>query len=151
MKQDARTTLAKNATHLFEGTVRKHQCLSISKVRGKDPNFFILTHISCVRPKNLQPSHSFKYRGISYFIQRAKETHGGDLHCVIASGGNAALAAACAAHILQVKCTVFIPEGVTKSTLDLLKRESAEVVVTGRFYAEALEAAKQVVATDSNA
>lgn len=108
-------------------------------------------HISHVRPKNLQPSHSFKYRGISYFIQRAKETHGGDLHCVIASGGNAALAAACAAHILQVKCTVFIPEGVTKSTLDLLKRESAEVVVTGRFYAEALEAAKQVVATDSNA
>lgn len=108
-------------------------------------------HISHVRFKNLQPSHSFKYRGISYFIQRAKETRGGDLHCVIASGGNAALAAACAAHILQVKCTVFIPEGVTKSTLDLLKRESAEVVVTGRFYAEALEAAKQVVATDGNA
>lgn len=46
---------------------------------------------------------------------------------------------------------MFIPEGVSKSTLDLLKREGAEVVVTGRFYAEALEAAKQVVAKDSKA
>lgn len=73
------------------------------------------------------------------------------MHCVIASGGNAGLAAACAAHILQVKCTVYIPEGVTESTLTLLERESAEVVVIGRFYAEALNAAKRVVETDFNA
>jgi L-serine/L-threonine ammonia-lyase len=70
---------------------------------------------------------------------------------VIASGGNAGLAAACAARILQVRCTVYIPEGVTESTLALLKQEETEVVVIGRFYAEALNAAKQVVKTDSNA
>lgn len=70
---------------------------------------------------------------------------------MIASGGNAGLAAACAARILQVRCTVYIPEGVTESTLALLKQEETEVVVIGRFYAEALNAAKQVVKTDSNA
>ncbi|KXN82538.1 L-serine dehydratase/L-threonine deaminase [Leucoagaricus sp. SymC.cos] len=101
--------------------------------------------------ENLQPSYSFKYRGISYFIQKAKEAHGNDLHCVIASGGNAGLAAACAARILEVRCTVFIPEGGTESTLALLKRENAETVVIGRFYAEALNAARDVVANDSNA
>lgn len=101
--------------------------------------------------ENLQPSYSFKYRGISYFIQRAKQRHGNDLHCVIASGGNAGLAAACAARILKVKCTVYIPEGVAEGTLAFLKQENAEVVVIGRFYAEALDAAKRAAATDVNA
>jgi len=70
---------------------------------------------------------------------------------VIASGGNAGLAAACAARVLKVKCTVYIPEGVTEGTLALLKQEGAEVVVIGRFYAEASEAAQRAAATDVNA
>jgi len=70
---------------------------------------------------------------------------------VIASGGNAGLAAACAARTLEVKCTVYIPEGVTEGTLALLKQERAEVVVIGRFYAEASEAAQRAAATDINA
>ncbi|KAL0947166.1 hypothetical protein HGRIS_013293 [Hohenbuehelia grisea] len=101
--------------------------------------------------ENLHPSHSFKYRGISHFAQTAKEIHGTDVHLIIASGGNAGLAAACAAKALGVRCTVFIPEGVTASTLDLLKRQEAEVIVHGSFYLQALERAKEVVNSDEKA
>jgi L-serine/L-threonine ammonia-lyase len=73
------------------------------------------------------------------------------VHLVIASGGNAALAAACAARSLQVRCSVYIPNGVAQSTLDLLRRENAEVVVGGQHYAEALRAAKTVVDDEDNA
>jgi L-serine/L-threonine ammonia-lyase len=94
---------------------------------------------------------SFKSRGISFFVQRAKEAHGPSVHLVIASGGNAALAAACAARSLEVRCTVYIPDGAAQSTLNLLRRENAEVVVGGQHYAEALQAAKQVVDAEENA
>ncbi|KAJ7063083.1 tryptophan synthase beta subunit-like PLP-dependent enzyme [Mycena amicta] len=86
---------------------------------------------------------SFKSRGMSFFVKRAKEVHGPALHAVVASGGNAALAAACAARSLDVRCTVFIPAGAAQSTLDLLANENAQVIVGGKHYAEALRAAKQ--------
>lgn len=70
---------------------------------------------------------------------------------MIASGGNAGLAAACAARVLKVRCSVFIPEGATQTTLDLLRREKAEVVVIGRHYAEALEVARGAVDKEINA
>ncbi|KDQ59473.1 hypothetical protein JAAARDRAFT_33046 [Jaapia argillacea MUCL 33604] len=100
--------------------------------------------------ENLHPSQSFKYRGISHFINHAKATHGPDLHCIIASGGNAGIAGACAANVLKVKCTVYIPEGVSRQTLDFLKKEGAEVVVAGKFYAEALKRAEEAVRSDPN-
>ncbi|KAH9483729.1 Serine dehydratase-like [Psilocybe cubensis] len=101
--------------------------------------------------ENLHPSHSFKYRGISHFIQKAKKDLGPDVHVVIASGGNAGLAAACAAKSLGLKCSVFIPEGVTATTLALLKREGAEVIVGGRQYSEALKRAEELVAKEPHA
>jgi L-serine/L-threonine ammonia-lyase len=99
----------------------------------------------------LHPSHSFKYRGISLFVQKAREAHGPLVHLVIASGGNAGLAAACAARALEVRCSVFIPEGATQRTLDLLRREKAEVIVIGRYYSEALKVARDVVDQEANA
>ncbi|TFK42925.1 tryptophan synthase beta subunit-like PLP-dependent enzyme [Crucibulum laeve] len=95
--------------------------------------------------ENLHPSHSFKYRGISHFIKKAKQQHGPSVHIVIASGGNAGLAAACASHTLGVECSVFIPEGVSPSTLDILRREKAKVIVIGQHYSEALVAARDLV------
>lgn len=101
--------------------------------------------------QNLHPSHSFKYRGISHFIKKAKEESGPSVHLVIASGGNAGLAAACAARALKLKCSVFIPEGVAQKTLELLRVENADVIVQGRFYAEALKAAQEMVAKEPQA
>ena len=70
---------------------------------------------------------------------------------MIASGGNAGIAAACAARRLGRPCTVFIPDGASPSTLALLKSEEADVVVQGRFYAEAVGAAKALVEKEDHA
>ncbi|KAL1742798.1 tryptophan synthase beta subunit-like PLP-dependent enzyme [Schizophyllum fasciatum] len=101
--------------------------------------------------ENLQPSHSYKYRSIANFVRWAKEKHGPNTHAVIASGGNAGLAAACSANILGVKCTVFLPEGAAQNTIDLMEGQNAQVVVKGRFYAEAFKAAQEAATGDEHA
>ena len=53
--------------------------------------------------------------------------------------------------MLKVRCTVYIPESVAERTLFLLKQEGADVVVGGRVYARALEAAMENVNREPNA
>jgi len=101
--------------------------------------------------ENLQPSHSFKYRGVTHFIQQCKSKHGPDVHCIIASGGNAGLAAACAARRVGVKCTVYLPITASQRVVDYLGKEEAEVVLGGRIYAEALAEAQKAAALDEKA
>ncbi|KAI9064197.1 tryptophan synthase beta subunit-like PLP-dependent enzyme [Trametes sanguinea] len=99
----------------------------------------------------LQPAQSFKYRGISHFAQHALRTQGPDVHLIIASGGNAGLAAACAANVLHVRCTVYLPHGVNQSTIDFMRKEGAEVIIEGNYYLQALQAAKKAVEGKSKA
>ncbi|KAI0085474.1 tryptophan synthase beta subunit-like PLP-dependent enzyme [Irpex rosettiformis] len=99
----------------------------------------------------LQPSYSFKYRGISRFIQLAIRTHGPSVHCIVASGGNAGLAAACAAKVLGLKCTVYLPAGAIPAILAFFAQEGAEVREVGKCYQEALAAAQDAVAAEENA
>ena len=101
--------------------------------------------------QNLQPAHSFKYRGISLFAQRCKAKYGPSVHLVIASGGNAGLAAACAAKFLGIGCSVFLSEDASRSTVSLLKREGAQVVLAGHCHAQALLHAEEAVRHDPNA
>jgi L-serine/L-threonine ammonia-lyase len=101
--------------------------------------------------KNLQPSQSFKYRGISLLIRRCKATHGDDLHVIAASGGNAGIAVACVANELGIKCTVFIPKGASPDTVNYLKRERSEVVIEGDYYLQALRSAEDAVAVNPHA
>ena len=78
-------------------------------------------------------------------------THGPTLRVVCASGGNAGLAAACAAQVLGVPCTIYLPNGVDARTHAFLHNVGAEVVAVGRFYVEALRAAEAAVRTQPNA
>ncbi|KAI8904139.1 threonine dehydratase [Gorgonomyces haynaldii] len=88
---------------------------------------------------NLQPSQSFKLRGIGRTIQSAT----GIDHVVSSSGGNAGLAAAVASRQLKIKCTVFVPGSTPESTIRRLEREDAVVVVKGSVWDEThLEAVK---------
>jgi L-serine/L-threonine ammonia-lyase len=73
------------------------------------------------------------------------------VHLIAASGGNAGLAAACASNAFHVRCTVFLPAWATQSTIDVLKRQKAEVKVVGLHYAEALKAAQAAVDAEENA
>ncbi|PPR04962.1 hypothetical protein CVT24_010420 [Panaeolus cyanescens] len=101
--------------------------------------------------ENLHPSYSFKFRGISHFVKVASEKIGPSVHLVIASGGNAGLAAACAAKILGLKCSVFIPDGAAQTTINILKQEGANVIIGGRFYLEAVSAAQALVKSEKDA
>jgi L-serine/L-threonine ammonia-lyase len=84
-------------------------------------------------------------------VQRAVDKYGSSVHCIVASGGNAGIATACAAHALGVRCTVYIPIGVADRTLDFLRTQNAEVIVIGKYYAEALRAARDAVAKEEDA
>jgi L-serine/L-threonine ammonia-lyase len=101
--------------------------------------------------QNLQPSQSFKYRGISKFAQQCKDKHGPSVHLMIASGGNAGLAAAVVARVLEVKCTVFLPVNVSIDTQQALRKQGAEVVTIGEFYSQTLAALGDAVKKDANA
>lgn len=101
--------------------------------------------------QNLQPSQSFKYRGISKFAQQCKDKHGPSVHLMIASGGNAGLAAAVVARVLEVKCTVFLPTNVSIDTQQALRKHGAEIVTIGEFYSQTLAALQDAVKKDADA
>ena len=69
----------------------------------------------------------------------------------MASGGNAGLATACVARIIGLKCTVFLPERVSVKMMDFLLDEGATVNVRGKYYLQALAAAKEFVQNDKTA
>ncbi|KAG2134491.1 tryptophan synthase beta subunit-like PLP-dependent enzyme [Suillus clintonianus] len=101
--------------------------------------------------ENLQPSQSFKYRGISRFAQQSKEKHGSSVHLMIASSGNAGLAAAMTARALGVKCTVFLPTDVSVDTQQALRKQGADIVTIGEIYSQTLAALRDAVKKDRNA
>lgn len=114
------------------------------KMEARQQNYSPLHCITDPNPtsQHFQPSQSYKYRGISNFVQQAKEKHGSNLHVIAASSGNGALAAACASKALFVKCTVFITKGASQEIIELLKREEAEVIVGGSSHGKALKRPK---------
>ncbi|XP_032327129.1 serine dehydratase-like isoform X3 [Camelus ferus] len=59
--------------------------------------------------ENVQPTGSFKIRGIGHFCQQVARK--GCRHLVCSSGGNAGIAAAYAARKLGIPATVVLPEG----------------------------------------
>ncbi|KAF8575537.1 tryptophan synthase beta subunit-like PLP-dependent enzyme [Ramaria rubella] len=97
--------------------------------------------------ENLQPSQSFKYRGMSFVAQQAKE-NSPDVHLIIASGGNAGFAAACAARAVDVRCSVYLPSGLSPHFLDCLRREGAQLITGGKDYSEVLAKAQEALAKD---
>ena len=67
---------------------------------------------------------------------------------ITASGGNAGIAVACVANTLGIRCTVFIPNGLSPDTVNFLKREGSEVVIGGDYYIQALRRAEDAVAAN---
>ncbi|KAH7101665.1 tryptophan synthase beta subunit-like PLP-dependent enzyme [Auriculariales sp. MPI-PUGE-AT-0066] len=96
----------------------------------------------------LEPSHSFKYRGMRHFIEHVKRTKGENAHVVIASGGNAAIAVACAARGVGLRCTAFMPTSTPPAVVDYIRRQGAEAYLEGAEYYHALEAAERFVEDD---
>lgn len=91
----------------------------------------------------LQHTGTFKARGAFNRIIAASEEGVLDprVGVVVASGGNAGLANAFAARSMGVRATVFVPETAPEVKVQGLRRYGADVVLHGREYADALEAA----------
>lgn len=87
--------------------------------------------------EHLQVGGSFKARGMLNRMLAHDVPASG---VVIASGGNAGIAAAAAAQALGVACEVFVPQLASPAKQARLRQLGASVVVTGDVYAQALEA-----------
>jgi L-serine/L-threonine ammonia-lyase len=91
----------------------------------------------------LQPSGSFKIRGIGHACERRRAE--GARRFVSSSGGNAGLAVAYAGRRLSVPVTVVVPESASARARELLRQEGAELRVHGATWQEANELALSLV------
>jgi L-serine/L-threonine ammonia-lyase len=96
--------------------------------------------------ENIQPSGSFKLRGIGHACQW--HVRQGATGFVSSSGGNAGLAVAYAGRKLGVPVTVVVPETATERAKELIRMEEASVIVHGAAWDQAHRYA-QTLATAS--
>ncbi len=82
----------------------------------------------------LQPSGSFKLRGIGNACQ--KYTEKGAKKFVCSSGGNAGIAVAYSGRQLNIPVTVVVPESTTSKAINAIKQENAEVIINGKTWKE---------------
>jgi L-serine/L-threonine ammonia-lyase len=88
-----------------------------------------------LKMESLQPSGSFKLRGIGLMCQRA--VAGGATQLVCPSGGNAGFAAAVAGVELGVRTTIVVPQTTAPSVRERIAAIGATVVVHGGVWDEA--------------
>lgn len=93
--------------------------------------------------ESVQPSGSFKIRGIGYACQEYQRR--GARRFISSSGGNAGLAVAYAGRRLNVPVTVVVPQTTTPRAKELIGAEKAEVIVHGASWQEANAMAQSIV------
>ncbi|XP_069353333.1 serine dehydratase-like [Eulemur rufifrons] len=96
--------------------------------------------------ENMQPTGSFKIRGIGHFCQEMAKK--GCKHLVSPSGGNAGLAAAYAARKLGIPATIVLPESTPPQVVRRLQGERAEVQLFGKVWDEANLRAQELAKRD---
>ncbi|NXI13406.1 SDSL protein, partial [Irena cyanogastra] len=92
--------------------------------------------------ENVQPSGSFKIRGIGHLCQDAARK--GCRHFVCSSGGNAGLAAAYAARSLGLPITVVVPSSSGPTPVRRLEELGATVEVYGKVWDDANRRAQEL-------
>lgn len=92
-----------------------------------------------LKMENLQPSGSFKLRGIGTMCRRAADN--GATHFVCPSGGNAGFAAAVAGSALGVRTTILVPQTTHESVRAKIRDIGAECIVAGNVWDETNEEA----------
>lgn len=106
------------------------ECCLNSK-RASKPRFFL-------KYECLQPSGSFKSRGIGHYIDCAvkEEAKNGSskIHVFSSSGGNAGLAAATAACALNLDCTVVVPISTKYHMVKKIENIGGRVIIHGEHW-----------------
>lgn len=100
-------------------------------MRTAKPRFFL-------KYECLQPSRSFKSRGIGHYINCAVEEEakngGSKIHVFSSSGGNAGLAAATAATALDLDCTVVVPISTKHHMVKKIENVGGRVIIHGEHW-----------------
>ena len=96
----------------------------------------------------LQPSGSFKIRGIGYACEHFANK--GAKAFLSSSGGNAGMAVAYAGKKLGIPVKVVVPKTTTNRSISILEKDNAEVIVHGTSWLEANSLA-QSIKTDETA
>jgi len=99
-----------------------------------------------LKMENLQPSGSFKLRGIGLLCQRAVAA--GARHLVCPSGGNAGFAAAMAGVALGVQTTIVVPVTTPASVCDRIRAIGATVITEGTVWDQANKVALAMCEAD---
>ncbi|KAI1811586.1 tryptophan synthase beta subunit-like PLP-dependent enzyme [Poronia punctata] len=99
--------------------------------------------------ENLQPSGSFKSRGIGTMMSRSlRASPRGRAHFYCSSGGNAGLACAEAARTLRQPCDVYLPSSAPELVLEKLARLGATAHRAGSIWPEADAVCRAVAEAD---
>lgn len=109
--------------------------MSISDIAG---------HPVWLKMDALQPTGSFKIRGVGLMCQRAFDR--GEKHFVCSSGGNAGHAVAFAGRKLGARVTVIVPETTPEFMRKKIAAQGAEVRVEGSVWDEADQVARALAA-----
>lgn len=99
---------------------------------------------------NLQPSGSFKDRGIGHMINTLVKT-GKVNHLVTSSGGNAGHSVACCGERLGIPVTCFVPTTTSQYMIDKIKSRGTNIVIGGANWNEADAKAKELLAKEKDA
>ena len=95
----------------------------------------------------LQPSGSFKDRGISHMIQTLM-AQGTVNRLICSSGGNAGHAVAHASEFFQIPCDVYVPTTTLPMMIEKIQARGANVIVGGANWNEADRSAKEALQKD---
>jgi len=92
--------------------------------------------------ESLQPSGSFKNRGIGFLCQYQADQ--GCQGFVTSSGGNAGIAVAYSGRVLNKPVKVVIPETTPKMISEKIRAEHAEVILCGKIWDDADKKARAI-------
>lgn len=98
-----------------------------------------------LKMESMQPSGSFKLRGIGRMCERAAAQ--GAMHFVCPSGGNAGFAAAVAGAALGVSTTILVPQTTHESVRAKIRELGANLIVHGNVWDETNEEALRMCKT----
>lgn len=115
--------------------------IPLSNLAGRD----IYIKLDC-----LQPSGSFKDRGMAHLCKALQSTKGTQ-KLIASSGGNAGLAVATVGPKLGMQVSVVVPESTKSNVIERLKSLDADVTIHGKIWNEADLLARKRVEEDPQA
>lgn len=99
------------------------------------PLSIISGHTVWLKMEALQPSGSFKLRGISFACLAYHKR--GATRFISSSGGNAGIAVAYVGRRINIPVTVVVPKTTSHQAIKLLQQEQADVIVEGESWQDA--------------